>query len=97
MKNGRNEASDNALESPSAAGLVSIKFLVAVDIWEGGADVTTRSYHSLWGVGWDKDVVQISMKNCHTKGSDSALESLSLTKLVSIKRSGVGGYLGGGS
>ncbi len=49
------------------------------------------------GGGWDTDVVQISMKNCHTKGSDSALESLSLTKLVSIKRSGVRGYLGGGS
>ena len=45
---------------------------------EGGADVTTRSYPSLWG-GWDTAVVQISMKNCHTKGSDSALESLSLT------------------
>ena len=42
-ENGRNEASDNALESPSAAELVSIKFLVAVDIREGGADVTTRS------------------------------------------------------
>ena len=26
-ENGRNEASDNALESPSAAELVSIKFL----------------------------------------------------------------------
>ncbi len=49
MKNGRNEASDNALESPSAVELVSIKFLVAVDIWEGGADVTTRSYPNLWG------------------------------------------------
>ena len=48
MKNGRNEASDNALESPSAAELVSIKFLVAVDIREGGADVTTRSYPNLW-------------------------------------------------
>ena len=45
---------------------------------------------------WDTDVVQISMKNCHTKGSDSALESLSLTKLVSIKCSGVRGYLGRG-
>ena len=51
MKNGRNEASDNALESPSAAELVSIKFLVAVDIRQGGADVTTRSYPSLWGGG----------------------------------------------
>ena len=51
MKNGRNEASDSALESPSAAELVSIKFLVAVDIWEGGADVTTRSYPSLWEGG----------------------------------------------
>ena len=49
MKNGRNEASDNALESPSAAELVSIKFLVAVDIREGGADVTTRPYPSLLG------------------------------------------------
>ena len=48
------------------------------------------------GGGWDTDVVQISMKNCHTKGSDSALESLSLTKLVSIKCSGVRGYLGRG-
>ena len=70
---------------------------MSVDIWEGGADVTTWSYPSLWGGGGDTDVVQISMKNCHTKGSDSALESLSLTKLVSIKRSGVRGYLGGGS
>ena len=67
------------------------------DIWEGGADVTTRSYPSLLERGGDTDVAQISMKNCHTKGSDSALESLSLTKLVSIKRSGVGKYLGGGS
>ena len=48
-ENGRNEASDNALESPSAAELVSIKFLVAVDIREGGADGTTRSYYSLCG------------------------------------------------
>ena len=94
-ENGRNEASDNALESPSAAELVSIKFLVAVDIREGEADVTTG--HILICVGrWDTDVVQISMKNYHTKGSDSALESLSLTKLVSIKRSGVRKYLGGG-
>ena len=61
------------------------------------------------GGGWDTDVVQISMKTYHTKGSDSALESLSLTKLVSItsaleslsltklvsiKCSGVRGYLG---
>ena len=42
-------------------------------------------------------MVQISMKNGRNEASDSALESLSLTKLVSIKRSGVRGYLGGGS
>ena len=91
------------------------------DIWEGGNDVTTRPYPSLWGGGdlgpatfadftsgflnpnylntntnTNKDNVQISMKNCHTKGSDSALESLSLTKIVSIKCSGVGGDLGRG-
>ena len=46
------------------------------------------------GGQWDTDVAQISMKNCRTKGSDSALENPSLTKLVSIKRSGVRGYLG---
>ena len=68
------------------------------DIWEGGADVTNWSYPSLWGgEGWDTDVVQISMKNCHTKGSDSALESLSQTKIVFIKCSGVRAYLGGGA
>ena len=67
------------------------------DIWEGGVDVTTWSYPSLLERGGDTDVVQISMKNCHTKRSDSALDRLSLTKLVSIKRSGVSGYLGGGS
>ena len=60
--------------------------------------MTSLSGHILvCGGGWDTDVVQISMKSCHTKGSDRALESLSLTKLVSIKRSGVSGYLGGGS
>ena len=69
---------------------------VSGDIWEGGADVTTQPYPNLWR-GWDTDVVQISMKNCHTKGSDSALESLSLTKIVSIECSGVRGYLGRGS
>ena len=34
---------------------------------------------------WDTVVVQISMKNCRTKGIDSALQSPSLAKLVSIK------------
>ena len=48
------------------------------------------------GGGGDTDVVQISMKNYHTKGSDSALESLPLTKIVSIKCSGVRRYLGRG-
>mgnify|MGYP001494777762 CR=1 FL=1 len=81
------------------------------DIWEEGAGATSRACVRLsgggggdslpglvWGGGggWDTYVVQISMKNCHTKGSDSALESLSLTKLVSIKCSGVRGYLGRG-
>ena len=46
------------------------------------------------GVGYRRG--QISMKNGRNEASDSALESLSLTKLVSIKRSGVRGYLGGG-
>ena len=41
------------------------------------------------GGQWDTDVAQISMKNCRTKVSDSALESPSLTKLVSIKFLGV--------
>ena len=63
------------------------------DIWERGADVTTLPYPSLGGT----DVVQISMNDCQTKGRGSALESLSIIELVSIKRSGVGGYLGGGS
>ena len=62
-------------------------------------DVTIRSYLCLWdmsgGVGYRRG--QISMKNGRNEASDSALESLSLTKLVSIKRSGVRGYLGGGS
>ena len=49
------------------------------------------------GVGVVSDLPQISMKNCHIKGSDSALESPSLAKLVSIKILGVKGYLGGGS
>ena len=66
------------------------------DIWEEGADVTNWSYPSLRG-GWNTDVVQISMKNCHTKGKDNALESLSLTKIVSIKCSGVKAILGGGN
>ena len=52
MKNGRNEASDNALESPSLTTIVSIKCSgVPGDIWEGGADVTTWSYPSLWDLG----------------------------------------------
>ena len=65
-----------------------------MDIWEGGADVTTRPYPSLWGGGWDTDVVQISMKNCRNEASDNALESPSAAELVSIEHSGVGGYLG---
>ena len=39
-------------------------------------------------------MVQISMKNGRNEASDSALESLSLTMIVSIKCSGVRGYLG---
>ena len=41
-------------------------------------------------------MVQISMKNGRNEASDSALESLSLTKIVTIKCSGVKGYLGRG-
>ncbi len=48
-------------------------------------------------MGVVSDLAQISMKNCRTRGSDSALESPSLAKLVSIKILGVKGYLGGGS
>ena len=52
----------------------------------------------VWGgEGWDTDVVQISKKNCHTKGSNNALESSSLAKLVSLKCSGVRACLGGES
>ena len=46
---------------------------------------------------WDTVVVQISMKNCRTKGSDSALQSPSLAKLISIKVLGVRVYQGGGA
>ena len=45
---------------------------------------------------WDTVVVQISMKNCRTKGSDSALQSPSLAKLISVKILGVKVYQGGG-
>ena len=47
-------------------------------------------------MGVVSDLPQISMKNCRTKGSDSALESPSLAKLVSKKILDVRGYLGGG-
>ena len=47
------------------------------------------------GGEWDKDVVKISMKSSRIKRSDSALESPSLTKLVSIKFLGVLGYFRG--
>ena len=47
-------------------------------------------------MGVVSDLAQISTKNCRTKGSDSALESPSLAKLVSKKFSDVRGYLGGG-
>ena len=43
---------------------------------------------------WDTDVAQILMKNCPNEGSDNALESPSLAKLVPINFSGVRGYLG---
>ena len=47
-----------------------------------------------WGE-WDTVVVQIPMKNCRTKGSDSALQSSSLAKLISIKILGVRVHQGG--
>ena len=64
----------------------------------GGGGLTSLSVisTSVGGGEWDTDVVQISMKNCCTKGSDSALESPSLAKFVSKKFSDVRGYLGGG-
>ena len=65
----------------------------------GRGELTSLPGHILvWGgEGWDTDVVQISMKACHTKGSGSALESSSLTTIVSIKCSGVKAILGGGN
>ena len=40
-------------------------------------------------------LVQIPMKNCRTKGSDSALQSPSLAKLISVKFLGVRVHQGG--
>ena len=97
MKNCHTKGSDSALESLSLIKIVSVKCL-GVRRYMGRGELTSLPGHILVCVGgWDTDVVQISMKNCHIKGSDSALESLSLTKLVSIKRAGVRKYLGGGS
>ena len=72
MKNCRNDRSDNALESPSPTKLVSIKLLSARGYERG--ELTSLSGHIvIWEGEWDKDVAQISMKNCRNQGSDNAL------------------------
>ena len=96
MKECRTKGSDSALESPLPTKLVSIKFLGVLGYLRGGG---WRHYPPVIsasvGGEWDTNVVQISMKECRTKGSDSALESPSLTKLISINFSGVRRYLFG--
>ena len=95
MKNCRTKGSYNALESPSLTKLVSINFLGVLGNLRGGGSRHYPVISASVGGEWDTDEVQISMKNSRIKRSDSTLESPSLTKLVSIKFSGVRRYLFG--
>ena len=48
MKNAHSIATDNSLERPSLAELISSSFWLSTSTWEGRVDVTIRSYLRLW-------------------------------------------------